>query len=112
MRRARDRGFLISIYRLGTVICDSERGVGNPNDFFARVAIGSAKLGLFPLVKDLRWDYVTVDHACAAIYHISRSTSNVEQFYSILSPDPKQSFSLERTGKLLHDAGYPVELVV
>jgi thioester reductase-like protein len=111
MRRARDRGFLVSIYRLGTVICDSERGAGNPNDFFARVAMGSAKVGFFPLIKDLRWEYVTVDYACAAIYHISRSSSNVGRSYSIVSPDPKQSVSLERTGRLLHEAGYPVKLV-
>jgi thioester reductase-like protein len=111
MRRARDRGFLVSIYRLGTVICDSERGAGNPNDFFARVAMGSAKVGFFPLIKDLRWEYVTVDYACAAIYHISRSPSNVGRSYSIVSPDPKQSVSLERTGRLLHEAGYPVKLV-
>lgn len=45
MRRARDLGFLVSIYRLGTVICDSERGAGNPNDFFARVAMCSVKVG-------------------------------------------------------------------
>ncbi|USP78015.1 hypothetical protein yc1106_05289 [Curvularia clavata] len=111
MRRARDRGFLVSIYRLGTVICDSERGAGNPNDFFARVAMGSVKLGVFPLIEDLRWEYVTVDYACAAIYHISRSSLNVGRSYSIVSPDPKQSVSLERTGKLLHEAGYPVKLV-
>lgn len=111
MRRAHDRGFLVSIYRLGTVICDSERGAGNPNDFFAGVAMGSAKVGYFPLIEDLRWEYVTVDYACAAIHHISRSHSNVGRSYSIVSPDPKQSVSLDRAGKLFDEAGYPVKLV-
>jgi amino acid adenylation domain-containing protein/thioester reductase-like protein len=111
VRRARDRGFSVSIYRLGTVIGDSKRGAGNPNDFFARVLVGSAKLGLFPLIKDLRWEYVPVDYACAAIRHISRSQSNVGRSYSIVSPDPTCSVSLERTGELLQKAGHPVKLV-
>lgn len=67
--------------------------------------------GFFLLIKDLRWEYVTIDYAYAAIYYISHSPSNVGRSYNIVSPDPKQSVSLKKTGKLLHEAGHPVKLV-
>ncbi|PHH93024.1 hypothetical protein CDD83_2134 [Cordyceps sp. RAO-2017] len=111
MRRARNRGFAVAIYRLGTVICDSKRRVGNHKDFFARVLVGCAKLGRFPLIEDLRWEYVTVDYVCQAIHHISRSMSNLGKSYSIVSPDPAMSVSLKETCTLLIKAGFPVERV-
>ncbi|KAF7597045.1 hypothetical protein BBP40_010519 [Aspergillus hancockii] len=111
VRRARDRGLPVAIYRPGFVIGDSMRGVGNPEDFFSRLIMGCIQLGYWPELPRQRLEYVTVDYVCSAILHIASSIHNLGRSYSLVSPDVTQSVNLEDTCVLLNKAGYSVKQI-
>lgn len=111
VRRARARGLPTIIYRPGFVIGDSRTGAGNPDDFFARLMVGSIKIGAFPHLPKQRMEYVTVDYVCDAILHISANNANLGRSFSLLAPDPADSVNLEKTVEVINDAGFPVQRV-
>lgn len=108
VRRARTRGLPTAIYRPGFVIGDSRNGSGNPDDFFARLIVGSLRLGAFPILPNQRLEYVTIDYVYDAILHIASQNKNLGKSYS-LAPDPADSVNLEKTVEVIRDAGYPME---
>ncbi|KAF5857520.1 hypothetical protein ETB97_005698 [Aspergillus alliaceus] len=111
VRRVRDRGLPVAIYRPGFVIGDSKRAVGNPDDFFSRLIMGCIQLGYWPELPHQRLEYVTVDYVCSAILHIASKNHNLGHSYSLVSPDVTQSVNLEETCVLLSKAGYPVKQI-
>ncbi|KAJ5747181.1 uncharacterized protein N7511_008877 [Penicillium nucicola] len=111
VRRARDRGLPTAIYRPGFTTGDSNTGSGNPDDFFARLMVGSIQIGAFPHLPRQRMEYVTVDYVCNAMLHIASDNTNLGQSYSLVAPDPADSVNLEKTVDVINDAGYPVERI-
>lgn len=111
VRRARDRGLPTAIYRPGFVTGDSNTGAGNPDDFFARLMVGSIQLRAFPHLPNQRMEYVTVDYVCDAMLHIASDNANLGRSYSLVAPDPADSVNLEKTVDVINDAGYPVERI-
>ncbi|GLI77624.1 putative NRPS-like protein biosynthetic cluster [Penicillium ochrochloron] len=111
VRRARDRGLPAAIYRPGFVIGDSKTGAGNPDDFFARLMVGSIQIGSFPCLPNQRMEYVTVDYVCDAMLHIASRNDNLGRSYSLVAPDPALSVNLVDTVKVINDAGYSVRMV-
>ncbi|KAI9043321.1 non-ribosomal peptide synthetase [Aspergillus affinis] len=109
VRRARTRGLPTAIYRPGFVVGDSRDGSGNPDDFFARLMVGSIRLGAFPILPNQRMEYVTVDYVCDATLHIASQNKNLGKSYSLVAPDPADSVNLEKTVEVIREAGYPVE---
>ncbi|KAL5333462.1 male sterility protein-domain-containing protein [Aspergillus crustosus] len=87
VRRMRNRGLPVAIYRPGFTI-------GDPDDFFARL---------------IRMEYVTVDYVCSALMHIASSYQNLGRSYSLVAPDHSQSVNIEETGVMINQAGYSVE---
>ncbi|PYI33492.1 acetyl-CoA synthetase-like protein [Aspergillus indologenus CBS 114.80] len=111
VRRMRDRGLPVAIYRPGFVVGHSQTGAMNPDDFVARLLIGSIKVGAFPRVVDQRLEYVTVDYVVDAMMAIATRNENLGRSYSLLSPDVSKSVTVEQTCDVLKEAGYPLELL-
>ncbi|KAB8073623.1 NRPS-like enzyme [Aspergillus leporis] len=111
VRRVRDRGLPVAIYRPGFVIGDSERAAGNPDDFFSRLIMGCIQIGYWPELPCQRLEYVTIDYVCSAILHIASKNHNLGRSYSLVSPDVTQSVDLEGTCVLLNKAGYSVKQI-
>jgi Putative dehydrogenase domain of multifunctional non-ribosomal peptide synthetases and related enzymes len=96
VRLARARGLPTAIYRPGFTIGHSKTGAGNPDDFFARMIVGSIRLGAFPMLPNQRMEYVTIDYVVHATLHIASSNEHLGKSYSLVAPDPKESVDLER----------------
>ncbi|PYH47076.1 non-ribosomal peptide synthetase [Aspergillus saccharolyticus JOP 1030-1] len=111
VRRMRDRGLPVTIYRPGFVIGHSQTGAMNPDDFVSRLLVASIKLGAFPRVVDQRLEYVTVDYVIDAMMAIATRNENLGRSYSLLSPDVSKSVTVEQTCDVLNEAGYPLELL-
>ncbi|KAL4796664.1 hypothetical protein BDV19DRAFT_388165 [Aspergillus venezuelensis] len=109
VRRVRDRGLPVAIYRPGFTIGDHKTAVGNPDDFFARLIVGSIRIGYWPYLPDQRMEYVTVDYVCSALLHIASSNANLGRSYSLVAPVHSQSVNIEETGVMINQAGYFVE---
>ncbi|KAL5042447.1 hypothetical protein BDW71DRAFT_211203 [Aspergillus fruticulosus] len=111
VRRMRNRGLPVAIYRPGFTIGDHITAMGNPDDFFARLIVGSIKIGYWPYLPDQRMEYVTVDYGSSALVHIASSIQNLGQSYSLVAPDHSQSVSIEETGAMINQAGFSVKQV-
>ena len=76
VREAARRGLAAAIYRPALIAGDSLSGIGNNEDFLARLIKGCIELGAAP---DLAWrmDACPVDFAAAAIARLSRSPAPV-----------------------------------
>ncbi|KAF4963472.1 hypothetical protein FSARC_8521 [Fusarium sarcochroum] len=109
VRRMRDRGLPVIIYRPGFIIGHSVTGASNPNDLVSRLIASCINLGSW-LKLDMDPAFVTVDYVVKAMLHISRSTKNIGRSYTLLSPQLEESVSLNGTCSLLNQAGYRVEL--
>ncbi|KAJ5670075.1 NRPS-like protein biosynthetic cluster [Penicillium maclennaniae] len=107
VRRMRDRGLPVAIYRPGYIIGDNKTGALNPNDFFSRLIVGSIQIGAFPDLQQ-NLECCTIDYVISAMVHIASSKSNLGRSYSLLSPDPSASITVRDTCKVTNDAGYPV----
>ncbi|KAL3476593.1 hypothetical protein BJX99DRAFT_258344 [Aspergillus californicus] len=109
VRRMRNRGLPVAIYRPGFTIGDPRTAVGNPDDFFARLIVGSIRIGYWPYLPDQRMEYVTVDYVCSALIHIASSNESLGRSYSLVAPDHSQSVDIEQTGVMINQAGYTVK---
>ncbi|KAE8418193.1 hypothetical protein BDV36DRAFT_164859 [Aspergillus pseudocaelatus] len=109
VRRARDRGLPTAIYRPGFTIGDFRNGAGNPDDFFARLIVGSIKLGAFPILPRQRMEYVTINYVLDATLHIASRNENLGRAYSLVAPDPKDSVNLEQTVDVIRNLGYSLK---
>ncbi|KAF5379604.1 hypothetical protein D9757_009219 [Collybiopsis confluens] len=81
------KGFPIAIHRLGFVLCHSETGIGNQDDFMARLVVDCINMGAYPYLPNQRKELLPVDYACSAILSISLSNSkNLGKVFHI-TPD-------------------------
>ncbi|KAJ5936191.1 NRPS-like enzyme [Penicillium verhagenii] len=110
VRRMRDRGLPITIYRPGFVIGDSDTGCSNPSDFMSRLLVGCIQMGTWPSLVQ-RLEYVTLDYVVNAMLHIASDNAYLGRSYCLVSPDQAHSITVEDTCRVLNDAGYPVRLV-
>ncbi|KAF5379552.1 hypothetical protein D9757_009279 [Collybiopsis confluens] len=80
------RKFPIAVHRLGFVLCHSETGIGNRDDFMSRLVTDCINLGAYPLLPNQRKELLPVDYAVTAILAISSSTRNLGRIFHI-TPD-------------------------
>ncbi|RAL11780.1 acetyl-CoA synthetase-like protein [Aspergillus homomorphus CBS 101889] len=111
VRRMRDRGLPVTIYRPGFVVGHSETGAMNPDDFVTRLLVGCIKAGASPRLADQRLEYTTVDYVIDAMMAIATRNENLGRSYSLLSPDVTKSVNVEETCDVLNEAGYSVQLL-
>ncbi|KAJ5421337.1 Male sterility NAD-binding [Penicillium cf. griseofulvum] len=109
VRRMRDRGLPITIYRRGFIVGDSNTGTNNPDDFFTRFLAGCIQLGTFPRIEQ-RLEYVTVGYVLDALVHIASDNKHLGKSYSLLCPDVQQSVDVIGTCAVLNEAGYDVKV--
>ncbi|KAI2788138.1 hypothetical protein POX_f08525 [Penicillium oxalicum] len=110
VRRMRDRGLPVTIYRPGFVIGNPETGCSNPDDFVSRLIAGTIQMGKWPQLIQ-RLEYVTIDYVVKSILHISSSNSNLGRSYCLVAPNQADSVTVEDTCRVLNDAGYNIRLV-
>ncbi|MEA5505986.1 amino acid adenylation domain-containing protein [Halotia wernerae UHCC 0503] len=104
---ARDRGFPVSIYRLGRVSGHSKTGVFNQNDFLYRLIIGCIKLEKVPdgnMIEDM----APVDYVSKAVVHLSRQEKSIGKAFHFVNCQPFHSIKLI---KLLRSLGYPLQQI-
>lgn len=111
VRRMRERGLPVAIYRPGFIIGDSQTGASNPDDFVSRFIVGCIQMGTFPRIVDMRFEYATIDFVVAATMHIAAENRNLGHSYHILSPDQALSLTVEETCDLLNRTGYTVKMI-
>ncbi|KAL3260281.1 hypothetical protein ABHI18_004724 [Aspergillus niger] len=111
VRRAREHGLAAMIFRPGFILGDVEQGGGNLDDFFARFIRGCVQVGAFPHLHNQRMEYVSVDYVCDAMLHIAANNGNLGKTYNLVSPDEADSVDLEKTYRIVNEAGYPIGLV-
>ncbi|KAH8805395.1 putative NRPS-like enzyme [Xylogone sp. PMI_703] len=111
VRRMRDRGLPVAIYRPGFIIGHSETGSSNPDDAISRIIVGCIQLGTWPRITEQRLEYVTIDYVVNAVMHIASSNHNLGRSYHIVPPDRAQSVSVIDTCGLINEAGYPVKII-
>lgn len=105
VRRMRERGFPVNIYRPGFIVGHSETGASNPNDFFSRLIAGCVHHKVFPRLEQ-RLEYVAVDYVVEVTMHIAAARKNLGKSYSLVSPKVDMSVSMKETFSLLNQAGY------
>ncbi|KAJ5474747.1 hypothetical protein N7475_004313 [Penicillium sp. IBT 31633x] len=110
VRRMRDRGLPVVIYRPGFIIGHSKTGASNPNDFLTRLLVGCIQLGAWPNLTQCL-EYTPVDYVVSAMIHIASSNKNLGRSYSLLPPNPQDSVTVEGTCRVINGAGYPVKII-
>lgn len=104
---ARDRGLPVNIYRPGRIGGDSQTGCCNTDDFFWLMLKGCIQLGYAPAVEGLEY-MAPVDYVSKAIVYLSRQRGLSERNFHLSHPQPVK---LEDLFSLLHNLGYPLQLV-
>jgi amino acid adenylation domain-containing protein/thioester reductase-like protein len=110
VRRMRDRGLPIAIYRPGFVIGNPDTGSSNPADFVSRLLVGCIQMGTWPRLIQ-RLEYVTVDYVVDSFLYIAADAANLGRSYSLVAPNQADSVTVIDTCRVLNDAGYPVRLI-
>ncbi|PHM31198.1 non-ribosomal peptide synthetase [Xenorhabdus innexi] len=110
MLQARKLGIPVSVYRPGFIMGDSVRGVGNPNDFVARLIMGCIAIGACPKLP-LQWkEFVPVDYVSAALLNIAADKQNLGQIYHLVPPEREQSVGVDHFFQLLEEChGSPLQ---
>ncbi len=104
VRIARERGFPVTIHRIGLIVGDSQTGFSNVDDFVARMLIGSIQAGYAPDIQNLM-DMTPVDFVSAAIVYLSRRNESIGQVFHLLNPRPIHWSGIFT---MVSEAGYPV----
>lgn len=104
VRIARKRGIPVTIHRIGLIVGDSQTGVSNPDDFVARMLLGSIQAGYAPDVKSAM-DMTPVDYVSRAMVYLSQQPSSVGQVFHLLNPSP---IHWSNIFDMVAEAGYPV----
>ncbi|WP_340611026.1 amino acid adenylation domain-containing protein [Xenorhabdus bharatensis] len=107
--QARDRGIPLSVYRPGFIMGDTQTGANNPKDFVSRLIKGCIKIGAYPLLANLREEFVPVDYVSQSLLNISINNKMLGKAYHLVSPDRKQSMDLDPFFALLKQHGYQLE---
>jgi len=100
------RGLAATIYRPSLIAGASDSGLGNDDDFLARMLRGSIALGYAPEI-DWRLDACPVDFVAAGIAALGRSTRTVERVVHLRNPRPARWTEAVLWMNL---RGYPVQL--
>ncbi|MDC9613843.1 amino acid adenylation domain-containing protein [Xenorhabdus khoisanae] len=110
IRQARELGIPLSVYRPGFIMGDSVHGVGNPNDFVARLIKGCIDIGVCPQLPRQRKEFVPVDYVSAAILTIATDIRNLGQVYHLVPPQIEQSVDIDGFFRLLEECyGHPLQ---
>ena len=104
---ARNRGFPVSIYRLGMVTGHSQTGVSNIDDFFCRIIGGCIQLGMVPSI-DYQLNLIPIDFVSRAICEISQQRKSLGKAFHLINP---QSTRIENIFQSIGSLGYSLEEV-
>ncbi|MDX7990684.1 non-ribosomal peptide synthetase [Xenorhabdus littoralis] len=109
--QARKIGIPVSVYRPGFIMGDSVSGVGNLNDFVARLIIGCIAIGACPELPRQWKEFVSVDYVSSALLAIATDIRNLGQAYHLVPPDRKtQSVDINGFFRLLEECcGHPLQ---
>ncbi|MBE7381469.1 MAG: amino acid adenylation domain-containing protein [Leptolyngbya sp. SIO1E4] len=107
VKAAQNRGLPATIYRLGTLLGDSETGITKkPNDFFCSLLKGCLQLGKAPILSR-NLNITPVNYASQAIVHISQNPTCFGQAFHVINP---QYISWKSLVACLQFSGYSVQM--
>lgn len=94
------QGFPAAIYRPGFVLCHSETGAGNSDDFMGRLICDCVTLGSYPILLNQRKELVAVDNVAKILKAISSSKQNLGHAYHI-TPRLDESLDMQNLFQLV-----------
>ncbi|KDQ32132.1 hypothetical protein PLEOSDRAFT_1062196 [Pleurotus ostreatus PC15] len=86
VRRAMGRGIPASVYRPGHILGDYHRGIGNNDDFVARLVHGCKMIGACPRLPDQSKFFIPVDHCSAMLLRLSHNPEALGGCYNLIPP--------------------------
>ncbi|KAI9036020.1 acetyl-CoA synthetase-like protein [Aspergillus affinis] len=89
-----DKGFPITVYRLGYVLGHSETGAMNLEDFISRLMTSSIRSGCYPLLPGHRKDLVPVDFVVSALLRLSSHAGYAGHAFNLVHPDRDSAMDL------------------
>jgi amino acid adenylation domain-containing protein/thioester reductase-like protein len=104
---ARERGIPVCIYRLGTIVGDSQTGASPTNDLISRMLKGFIHLKSAPDL-DLTLNLTPVDYVSRAIAYLSRQKASIGKAFHIGNPQPLPMCQLVRS---INALGYSVRFM-
>ncbi|CDL81347.1 non-ribosomal peptide synthetase [Xenorhabdus szentirmaii] len=109
--QARELGIPLSVYRPGFIMGDSVTGIGNQNDFVARLIVGCIAIGACPELPCQWKEFVSVDYVSSALLAIASDIKNLGQSYHLVPPDREtQSPDVNEFFRLLEECcGHPLQ---
>ena len=84
LKKYRDIGGKINIYRLSRVFGDVQTGMGPTSDLFWKIAQISCRIGAFPDL-DIKENITPINFIAEALVYISQKPSNINQNYHLLN---------------------------
>ncbi|OOF98832.1 hypothetical protein ASPCADRAFT_204544 [Aspergillus carbonarius ITEM 5010] len=87
-------GVPVAVYRLGAVLCNSQNGATNPNDYVTRIMKGCIRMGSYPILERHRFDFVSLEFIISSILHIAATPGNLGHGYNLVTPDQDPSVSI------------------
>ncbi|MDR9404637.1 MAG: thioester reductase domain-containing protein, partial [Halothece sp. Uz-M2-17] len=107
IREAHNRGLPTTIYRLGTLLGDSQTGlIQKTNDFFWSLIQGCIQLGKAPLLSR-KINLTPINYITQAMVSISTSYINHGRTFHLINPD---SIAWETLVNYIQNSGYVLEL--
>ncbi|KAK1148109.1 putative NRPS-like protein biosynthetic cluster [Aspergillus melleus] len=106
-----DRGFPITVYRLGYVLGHSETGVMNLEDFISRLMTSSIRSGCYPLLPRHRKDLVPVDFVVSALLRLSSHSGYAGHAFNLVHPDRDSAMDLPLIFEAINQLGGERRLV-
>ncbi|KAL1873440.1 hypothetical protein VTK73DRAFT_985 [Phialemonium thermophilum] len=88
------RGLPATIFRLGFVLCDDATGVGNKDDFMARLISDAVTIGAYPSLPAQRKELLPVSYAASSLLAIASSPSSLGRAYHI-TPDAEHASQMD-----------------
>ncbi|MCA9697699.1 MAG: amino acid adenylation domain-containing protein, partial [Myxococcales bacterium] len=102
------KGAPVCVYRPGFIMGDSHTGVGNPDDFVARLVAGCIQIGAVPDLPRQRKEFVPVDYVSRLLISIAAQPENLGHAFHLVPPDPATSVDLNDFLHGLEAVGYPL----
>lgn len=90
---AQKKGLPVINFRLGFVMCNSQTGATEMNQWWGSLVRSCLSTGTFPLIMGLKDELVTVDFVAQAIVHIAKNKDAVGKNFHLV-PEPYNDLSV------------------
>ncbi|MEM9243098.1 MAG: amino acid adenylation domain-containing protein [Pseudomonadota bacterium] len=107
IQAAQKQGLSAVIYRFGFVLC-AESGYANLRDFWAIFLDVCQQIKAFPLLDDIKEEFVTVDYLAKALVSLATHPSIYEQPVYHIAPQRKNNINTNQFFEMVNKLGYKI----